>query len=124
MTGDRDGVTSGVDRFVFTSGDTGTTVVTADTITDFKAGTDKLDLSGTSVTIANGAGSDFTALSSAATTAFAGGSDVYIAFNADGSGNAYVFDDASGNNSFGAGDTLVVLTGIDTDAEILNGDIM
>lgn len=41
-----------------------------------------------------------------------------VAFNALGTGNAYVFIDEDGSGAFDNGDTLVILTGVDTAAEI------
>jgi hypothetical protein len=120
----------GADNFVFTSGDTGTDLISADTIGDFTTGVDTLVVSfgidGDSVvTIADGNVDPFTLLADV-DTAFtsstggplAGNGDVYVAFNAVNSGDAWVFVDENDDGSFGVGDTFFVLTGITTAGDI------
>ncbi len=128
------------DTVVLTTGDTGLTVVTADTITGFTTASDILDLNfdenggadaysvyteadGTAVT-------DFTALVALVDAAFtagtvvdAGNGDAYVSYNALGTGNAYVFIDEDDSGSFDTGDTLIILVGVDTAAEIAVTDL-
>jgi S-layer protein len=121
------------DTFVFVSGDTGITLATADTITDFAtfAGGVNVDVISTSkaanaATIADGTAlTDFAAFVTAADTAMvagAGANDVYAAYNAAGSGNAWVAVDENDNGVFDAGDTLIVLTGINLVTELVVAD--
>ena len=78
-------------------------------------------------TKADGTGfADFTAFVTAADavlTAGAGVNDAYIAWNAAGSGNAWVVIDENDSGSVDAGDTLLVLIGINLTGEIVVGDI-
>jgi len=75
---------------------------------------------------------DFTALVALADLAMtatvagadAGNGDVYISYNALGTGNAYVFLDDNDDGSFNAGDTIIILTGVNTATEIVSGDII
>jgi Ca2+-binding RTX toxin-like protein len=124
---------AGGDTFVFASGDTGLTVGTADTITDFTTGSDKIDtFSGVgNATIADGSGvASFAALVAAADVALgAGGNtpnndDVYVSYNALGTGNAYVFIDEDDSGSFDNADTLIILTGVNTATEIAATDFI
>lgn len=127
-----DSLTGGAlaDTFVFTSGDTGITLATADTIADFTTGADKLSTFGGvgSATIADGSAlADFAAFVTAANailTAGPGADDVYVSWNAAASGNGWVAVDENDDGSFNAGDTLLVLTGINTVAEIVVGDFL
>ena len=54
----------------------------------------------------------------------AAGSEFYIAWNAAGSGNAWVAIDENNNGDFDAGDTVLVLTGINMAAEIATEDFI
>ena len=119
---------AGDDDFVVAAGDTGITLATADTVTDFTTTEDELDLTdGGALTLADadtgGALADFAAFEAAATAAFGGANeDVYAAIDAAGSGNTYVAVDEDASGTFNAGDTLIVLNGINTDAELAAGD--
>lgn len=106
----------GSDTFVFTSGDTGITVATADRIHDF-ALDDRLDLSAmNSFASLDGAGlgnqTEATAFGHGSGSLAGGGTrDGFIVYNVNGSGNSYVFIDEDGNGSLNAGDTFVILSG-------------
>lgn len=127
---DVDTLTGGADAdvFVFSAGDTGITLATADTIVDFATGADDISVSGAGATIADGtAQADFAAFLVAADTvltAGAGNDDVYVAYNAAGTGNAWVVVDENDNGSVDANDTLIVLTGINLVTEIAVGDFV
>lgn len=108
---------AGADIFEFASGDTGTTVAMADTITDFATGVDVISTSKAAgnVTIVDGTSLTtielFTAAADAVFTAGTGANDVYAALNAGG-GDGWVAVDENDNGSFDAGDTFIVLTGL------------
>tara|TARA_R110000796_G_scaffold88981_1_gene192370 strand:- start:868 stop:3699 length:2832 start_codon:yes stop_codon:yes gene_type:complete len=122
---------SGADTFVFASGDTGITAATADTITDFATGTDTLQtgFAGAEATIADGSGyADFAAFVAAAEANFAltatAGDDVFVAWNAAGTGDAWVAVDQDGSDTFNADDSLVILTGVNAASEIATADFI
>jgi S-layer protein len=121
---------TGADTFVFATGASGVVVAEADTITDFVTGTDKISTSKVAGagTIANGTAlADFAAFIAAADavlTAGAGNDDVYISWNAFATGNAYIVIDEDDNGSVNAGDTLIILTGINLAAEIALADFL
>jgi hypothetical protein len=127
---------AGADVFIFADGDSGITVATADVISDFTTGTDDIDLAGLvaadlATDYEEGDGSaaetfaDLVTLANASLDPAAGGGEfVFVAYNAMNTGNAYVFFDASGDGSFGAGDTLIILTGISTAAGITSADFI
>lgn len=125
-----DTLTGGADAdvFAFVAGDTGITLATADTIVDFATGADDISVSGAGATIADGtAQADFAAFlvaADAVLTAGAGNDDVYVAYNAAGTGNAWVVVDENNNGSVDANDTLIVLTGINLVTEIAVGDFV
>jgi len=118
---------AGADVFVFATGDTGITLATADTITDFATTVDNIDTQALNASVvANGSNyADFTAFVTAADASFTGGGniDAFVAWNAAGSGNAYVAVDENGDGAFNTGDSLVILTGIGLANEIAVGDI-
>ena len=117
---------AGADTFVIAAGDTGITAATADTITDFETGVDAIDTQALdSVASADGSGyADFAAFVAAAETSFEGTlADGFVAYDAAGSGDAWVAIDETGDGVFGAGDSLVILTGIDQASEIATTDI-
>jgi hypothetical protein len=120
---------TGADNFEFATGDTGITLATADTIADFATASDSINTSliAGNATKADGTGfADFSAFVTAANlvlTAGAGVDDAYIAWNAAGSGNAWVVIDENDSGSVDAGDTLLVLIGINLTSEIVVGDI-
>jgi Ca2+-binding RTX toxin-like protein len=116
----RDIMTGGAGRdiFVFASGDTGTTLETADIITDFSS-EDIIQAPAGSLIITNGSAiANFSAFSLAANASFAGGTtfdDKYIAYNAAGSGDAWVAID---HNNDGVLDSVTVLSGVNLASEI------
>jgi Ca2+-binding RTX toxin-like protein len=117
----------GADIFSFASGDTGVTTDTADTIQDFTQGDDVIDVNNTAVSegvsIADGSGSvDLAAFITNADAAFTT-NGVYAEYDVNGSGNAWVAVDED-NNGFDAGDTLIILTGVDTAADLLTTDFV
>lgn len=119
------------DTFVFTSGDTGITEATADTITDFVSGNDILDLSSItdgnigSYVEANGAGNNFTKFTTNATASFTGSAvDIYVEYNVNGSGNTYVIVDEDSNGSVSSGDTLIILSGLSGASAIDSSDFI
>ena len=122
---------AGSDEFNFAASDGGVTLATADIITDFTTGKDTLDIAGfvngsATETIADASGAaDWAAFVALADAALDGtDDDLYIAYDAIGSGNAYVVVDESGDGSFGSGDILIILTGIDSAAEIAVTDVV
>jgi T1SS-143 domain-containing protein len=132
LEGDSQALTgaAGADVFQFGSGDSGITLATADTILGFATGVDKISTSGAAgdATIADGGGlADFAAFVTAANGVLAPGAgtnDVYAAYNAAGSGNAWAVVDENDTGSVDAGDTLIVLAGINTAPEILPTDFI
>jgi len=121
---------AGADVFQFASGDSGITLATADTILDFLTAVDTIATSKVAgnATIASGAGlADFAAFVSAADgvlTAGAGTNDIYAAYDAAGSGNAWAVVDENDSGSVDAGDTLIVLSGINAAGEIAATDFV
>ena len=119
------------DTFVFTSGDTGITEATADTITDFISGNDLLDLTaitngniGTYVEI-SGASNNFTTFTGNATASFTGSAvDIYVEYNLNGSGNTYILVDEDSNGSVSAGDTLLILSGLSGSGAVDSSDFI
>jgi hypothetical protein len=125
---------AGNDTFTVDTGDTGITLATADTITDFTTADDTIatNLVAGNATIADGSGlaaaadsglAAFIAAADAVLTAGAGVDDAYIAYDVAGTGNAYVIIDEDDSGSVDAGDTLIILTGVNTAAEIAVADI-
>ena len=107
------------------------------TIADFVTGTDFIQtgLAGaTEATIADGtalvAGADaglasFIAAANVVLTAGAVVNDgIYVAWNVAGTGNAYVAVDHNDSGSVDAGDTLIVLTGVNTAGEVALADFI
>lgn len=117
------------DTFVLASGDTGITLASADTIGDFNSANDVIatSLAAGNVTIANGTPlADFAAFVSAANgvlTEGAGTNDAYVAWNASGSGNGWLLIDENDSGSVDAGDSLIVLTGVNLAGEFATNDI-
>ncbi|MDB3861678.1 hypothetical protein N9301_09400 [Paracoccaceae bacterium] len=105
------------DIFVFSTGDTGITEATADTITDFSTGTDKIniDAPGTYVE-ADGTGTaDLAAFITAANASLTTASDdIYSQYNFAGGGNTLVVVDENKSGTLDAGDTLIILSGLST----------
>jgi len=105
------------DKFVFSSGDTGITEATADTITDFSTGTDKIDIATVgSYVEADGAGNaDLAAFITDADASLPTTSiDIYAEYNFKGEGDTLVVIDENKSGSVDAGDTLIILTGLST----------
>ena len=115
---------AGVDTFVYATGATGIALADADTITDFTTLDDLISTAivgivDADVTIADGSVlADFTAFVTAANTAYNAGADVYVAWDAIGSGDAWVAINNNGGVDFTAGGSLIVLTGINAATEI------
>ena len=117
---------AGADTFVYATGATGVTVATADTITDFTTADDFIStgiagIAAADVVIADGTGlADLAAFVTAADAAFAAGDSVYVAWNVANisAGNALVAINNNGGATFAAGDSLIVLTGVNLAAEI------
>jgi S-layer protein len=121
---------AGADTFVFATLDTLLTVASADIITDFTTATDFISTSKAAGagTIADGTAlANFVAFVAAADAVFTGGAgndDVYISWNSFATGNAYVAIDEDDSGTFDAGDTLIILTGVNTAAEIALADFL
>jgi hypothetical protein len=127
----------GADIFAFSTGNTGITLATADTITDFTTAADQIKTGfagATAATIANGggfaAGADaglaafITAADAVLTAGLGANDDIYAAYNVAATGNAYVVVDHNDSGSVDAGDSLIVLTGIDLVGEIALADFI
>ncbi|MDC1410942.1 M10 family metallopeptidase C-terminal domain-containing protein, partial [Amylibacter sp.] len=115
----------GSDIFVFASGDT-SYEVTDETITDFETGFDKLDFGSgiDAFVIEDGSSMVLSTFKDAAEATFTvGDMDVYIAYNVSGLNDALVAVDHNKDGSFNLGDTLIKLSDISLDTEILVGDI-
>ena len=114
----------GADRFVFASGDTSSTVAD-EKILDFTTGSDELDFGEAAgdVTIVDGSLMVVSTFLTNAGNAFDGGLDVYIAYNISGINDALVAVDHNKDGSWGAGDTLIKLSGLNEEADILSTDI-
>ena len=121
---------AGADTFMVATGATGITLATADTITDFATGTDKINstsVDGDVLIVDGTALANFAAFATNADGAFqngAAGDEFYVAWNAAGTGNAWVAIDENNNGDFDAGDTLIILTGINLAAEIAVADFI
>lgn len=116
---------AGNDVFVIANGDS--LFANPDVIADFQTGLDDIDLpSLDDVQIANGTALTFANMVTAANAFMTGGdNDLYVAWNANGSGDAWAFFDSNGNGSWDqATDTFIVLTGINLAAEIAVGDFI
>jgi len=118
----------GNDIFIYTGYSTGVTLATADTITDFTTGSDQIATglaSVPSVSIVDGNTYDFASFSTNAGLWFNGGGGsygVFVAYNAQASGDAWVAINNDGINNFNVGDSLIVLSGINLAAEIAASD--
>jgi Ca2+-binding RTX toxin-like protein len=114
---------AGADTFAFSAGDSTNDTSTADIIVDYTEGVDSITAAGgVGVEVANGAGMNEAQLIDAANDAFVAGNDIYIAADANDSGNAYVYVDNDASGDWSAGDYIIVLQGIDNDADITAGD--
>ena len=105
------------DTFVFVTGDTGITEATADTITDFSTGTDKIDITtvGSYVEADGTSTADLAAFISAADASLPTTSvDIYAQYNFKGEGNTLVVIDENQSGAVNAGDTLIILSGLST----------
>jgi Ca2+-binding RTX toxin-like protein len=122
----------GADTFVFAAGDSGQSVATADVIYDFNAGAgDLIELFGVATVAdyaaANGsANNEVTFLANAANHfSGAGDVDVYVEYDANSSGDAWMAVDMDGDGAVGNGDLFIVLIGVDTNTELgLNGSFI
>ena len=105
------------DKFIFSTGDTGITEATADTITDFSTGTDKIDIAtvGNYVEADGTSTADFAAFTTAANASLPTTSiDIYAQYNFMGAGNTYVVIDEDKSGTVTSGDTFIILTGLST----------
>ena len=102
------------DKFVFESGDTGITEATADTITDFATGTDKIDIDapGSYVEADGTSTANFAAFIAADASLTTAGRYLYK-YNFTG-GNTLVVIDENKSGTVNAGDTLIILTSLST----------
>lgn len=115
------------DRFVFNSGDTGITEATADTITDFSTGTDKIDVDdpGTYVEVDGTATGDLAAFITAANASLTTNSDdIYAQYNFSGGGNTLVVIDENKSGTVNTGDTLIILSGLSTSGGLDGSDFI
>ena len=83
------------DKFIFSPDDTGITEATADTITDFSTGADKIDIQapGTYVEV-DGTANNFATFLTNAGNSFSGNADdLFAEYNLNGSGNTYLIVD-------------------------------
>ncbi|WP_274630035.1 beta strand repeat-containing protein [Arvimicrobium flavum] len=118
---------AGADTFLFNAGDSFHQFLNNFTIvTDFATGTDKLDVvsAGAPGYTEFDAGlvgvGNFAALIAQADAAMAGGgdSDIFVAYNAWGSGDAFVFVDDNGDGTYQQTETFIQLSGINNAAAI------
>jgi hypothetical protein len=113
-----------------TGGVTAPVTTTADTITDFTTADDSISTSKAAgaVTIADGTALTtialFTAAADAVFAAGAGADDVYAAWNAGGAGAGWIAVDENDSGSFDAGDTFIILTGVNLAAELVAADFL
>jgi len=120
----------GADAFQLDPGDTGITLATAATISNFLTAVDMIATSKAAgnATIADGGSlANFAAFVTAADsvlTAGAGTNDIYAAYNAAASGDAWAVVDENDSGAVDAGDTLMVLTGINAAGEIAAADFI
>jgi Ca2+-binding RTX toxin-like protein len=110
---------AGADDFFYAASDTGITVATADTITDFTTGVDTISAgtagTNTNYLEANGAANTtFALFLTDAGNAFTAGDTNYFEWNVGGSGNGYLIIDEDTSGGVNAGDTLIILTGLST----------
>ena len=115
------------DKFVFQTGDTGITEATADTITDFSTGTDKIDITaiGTYVEADGTSTANLAAFITAADNSLtANSSDIYAQYNFTGAGNTLVVIDENKSGTVNAGDTLIILTGLSTAGGLDSSDFI
>jgi hypothetical protein len=108
---------AGVDRLVLSLGDTGSTVATADNVTGFVTGTDKLDLR----SFGFDAGLQGVTNAGAALNGGAGEFGNLAVARVVIGGNTTVYVDTNGDNKLGAGDLVVNLIGT---AAFVAGDVM
>jgi hypothetical protein len=120
--------TTGDDTIVISSGDTGITIATADTIADFVTGSTSVDLDSalTSYEEVDGTALANTVAAVVGALALAGGAavDGGIVYNIAASGNSVLFVDEDGNGAASAGDTVVVLLGVATAADVAGTDFV
>ena len=115
------------DTFVFMTGDTGITEATADTITDFSTGTDKIDIAtvGSYVEADGTSTADLAAFISAADASLPTTSiDIYAQYNFKGEGNTLVVIDEDQSGAVNTGDTLIILSGLSTAGGLDSSDFI
>ncbi|PCI86924.1 MAG: hypothetical protein COB24_08180 [Hyphomicrobiales bacterium] len=119
----------GGDTFIINTA-SGITLATADTITDYATGIDKIEFGGAAGTGTNAAGADgssnvdLAAFIVDANAALNGTIVYYVEFNVNNSGNGYMVYDRDGDGSFGEGDNLVILTDVGALSDLNFGDIV
>ena len=124
----KDTMTGGgaADVFHIVTATAGSTLALANTITDFTTAVDDIDV-GTAASFTEEDGAAFTEASFAIRAAIAfdsTGTDAFIAFNAAGSGNAWLLIDHDAGGTVTAADTFVILNGINQASEFITGDII
>jgi Ca2+-binding RTX toxin-like protein len=116
--GGADTLTGGnrADNFIYLPDDTGITEVTADTITDFSTGSDKIDIEAPGTYVeADGTANNFATFLTNAGNSFSGSADdIYVEYNLNGSGSTYVLIDEDKSGVVNTGDTLIILSGLST----------
>lgn len=123
---------SGSDQFVYAASATGITIATSDTITDFTTAADQIKtgvvgLVAGDVAIGDGSGfADLAAFIATVNGLFGTGDKVVVAYNVTNisAGNGLVAIDNNGTGVFDNGDSLIVLTGINTATEIAAADFI
>ncbi|ROH85542.1 calcium-binding protein [Pseudomethylobacillus aquaticus] len=115
----------GSDVFVDAEFSTGQTLALSDTIFDFTTAVDTIDTEVEfGVQIVDGSAfADFDAFLAAADESNET-MDVFVAFNAAGSGNAWVYVDHDQNGDINSPDSIITLVGINTAAEIAVSDFV
>ena len=105
------------DKFVYITGDTGITEATADTITDFSTGNDKIDIAtvGSYVEADGSANANLAAFITDADASLTTTSvDIYSEYNFKGEGDTLVVIDENKSGTVNTGDTLIILSGLST----------
>ena len=124
------GADGAVDNFVFTVNEYEETILLADVITDFVTASDTITTpEGANAVEVDGVGfADLAALATEASRLYAAvaGDEIAILYNALGTGDAYVFLNADGNDTWAAGGTdgLIILSGINLATEIAPADFI
>lgn len=119
----------GADLFMFDAG-SGITLETADTITDYTKGSDRVEFGGDAGGIGNVGFKDGTSTTDLATFITAADAKLdgtfiyYLEFNIGGSGDAYLVYDRDGNGAIDDGDSLLIVTGAGAMNDLSLSDIV